>query len=204
MLTQSEATRMAKQMMAEHGLTAKGWTFKLNTNRSRLGVCKYGKVMRNRFTGQVIVTHPIQRIEISIYCIQAGLDTFRNTMLHEIAHALVGPGHNHNAIWKAKARAIGCTGDRCGKMDAPAKYIGECPKCKGVVKRNRNVKGMTMMTHTSCGASPYRGEFIRWNHLRHNTTPINPNPRLFVDMPSKEVTLRSMSNLFPEKMFSNP
>ena len=32
----------------------------------------------------------------------------KNTLLHEIAHALVGPGHRHNRVWRQKAREIGC------------------------------------------------------------------------------------------------
>lgn len=31
-----------------------------------------------------------------------------NTIRHEIAHALVGPGHGHNSIWADKAKEIGC------------------------------------------------------------------------------------------------
>lgn len=33
-----------------------------------------------------------------------------NVMLHEIAHALVSPNHNHDEIWHAKAIEIGCDG----------------------------------------------------------------------------------------------
>jgi len=36
----------------------------------------------------------------------------RNTILHEIAHALT-PNHNHNKFWKRKAIEIGCDGKRC-------------------------------------------------------------------------------------------
>ena len=36
-----------------------------------------------------------------------------DTLLHEIAHALVGRRHHHDAVWRAKAREIGCTGQRC-------------------------------------------------------------------------------------------
>lgn len=36
-----------------------------------------------------------------------------NTMLHEIAHALVGKEHGHDSVWRAKAISIGCDGRRC-------------------------------------------------------------------------------------------
>ena len=34
----------------------------------------------------------------------------KDTLLHEISHALVGPYQGHNKIWKQKAISIGCTG----------------------------------------------------------------------------------------------
>ena len=37
-------------------------------------------------------------------------DDVRDTILHEIAHALVGPAHGHDATWRAMARRIGCSG----------------------------------------------------------------------------------------------
>lgn len=40
-------------------------------------------------------------------------DNIMNTLLHEIAHAITGPKHHHDAVWKANAIKIGCTGDRC-------------------------------------------------------------------------------------------
>ena len=41
--------------------------------------------------------------------------TIRDTILHEIAHALT-PGQHHNDVWRRKATAIGCTGQRCAKI----------------------------------------------------------------------------------------
>ena len=41
------------------------------------------------------------------------LKEIKNTILHEIAHALVGPKHGHNEIWKQKALEIGCDAERC-------------------------------------------------------------------------------------------
>lgn len=180
-LTNNEAVRLAKEEMAKHGLTASGWTFRLNTNRSRLGVCKFAKTRKYRNIGMAFpITEriDIKRIEISVYCVATGYATFMDTLLHEIAHALAGPAAKHGPVWKAKAREIGCTAMRCGSMDAPARYIGTCPKCKIVIKANRNTRGMARKYHPACGASPARGEFIQWNHLPHITTPIVQPPKL--------------------------
>jgi predicted SprT family Zn-dependent metalloprotease len=64
----------------------------------------------------------------------------RNTILHEIAHALVGPNHGHGKVWKAKAKELGCNGFRCcdRSVVAPStKWIAECPACQRVVRRHR-------------------------------------------------------------------
>ena len=35
------ATSLARRMIADHGLTAMGWTFKFDTAPSRLGMCDH-------------------------------------------------------------------------------------------------------------------------------------------------------------------
>ncbi len=57
-------------------------------------------------------------------------DEVLDTILHEIAHALVGPQHGHDAVWRAKAREIGCSGERCVSSDSarvPGDWVGRCP-----------------------------------------------------------------------------
>ena len=52
-----------------------------------------------------------------------------DTILHEIAHALVGLKAGHGPIWQRKAREIGCNGLRCfgDEVITPkAKYVAEC------------------------------------------------------------------------------
>ena len=36
-------------------------------------------------------------------------EKIRDTILHEISHALIGPYHDHNYIWYEKARELGCS-----------------------------------------------------------------------------------------------
>ena len=46
------------------------------------------------------------------YCMTAPEEELIDTVLHEVAHALVGPEHNHDRVWKLAAMRIGCTADR--------------------------------------------------------------------------------------------
>ena len=61
------------------------------------------------------------------YCLRATRADIEDTLLHEIAHALAGHRHHHDDVWKAAARAIGCTAERCHDVDhTPARWLGEC------------------------------------------------------------------------------
>jgi len=62
----------------------------------------------------------------------------RDTILHEIAHALVGPGHGHDKVWQAQARKVGANPKATcadGKIAALPKYIMYSPLTKEIVKR---------------------------------------------------------------------
>ena len=53
-------------------------------------------------------------------------------ILHEIAHALVGPAHGHDAAWKRAARALGAPDSArlSSSLPAPdAPWVGTCPRC---------------------------------------------------------------------------
>ena len=54
----------------------------------------------------------------------------RETILHEIAHARVGPQHGHDAVWAAEATRLGATGRRLVDAQAPrlrGRWVGRCP-----------------------------------------------------------------------------
>lgn len=108
-----EARAMAAALMAQHGLH--GWRLVVDRAKTRAGVCR-----------------PVRR-EIGLSRVLTELHTeaeVRETVLHEIAHALVGTHHGHDAVWRARARAIGASGARCVAPDAaraPAPWVGACP-----------------------------------------------------------------------------
>ncbi len=106
---------LAKDLMKEHGLISKGWTFKFDRAVSRFGQTKQSV---NRSTGRIertiSLSKPLteKRDEMKV----------RNTILHEIAHALVGVQHGHDIVWKRQAMAIGCDGQRCSEI-APEERV---------------------------------------------------------------------------------
>jgi len=66
-------------------------------------------------------------------------EEIKDTILHEIAHGLVGGKHGHDLMWKQKAIEIGCNGERLyhGEAHVKPKYMGTCPNCGKRILRHR-------------------------------------------------------------------
>lgn len=124
----------AERLMALHGLA--GWSFRFNDAPRGAASCKYR----------------IRVIEMSRqYALRAPDGERTDTLLHEIAHALVGRKHRHDSVWQATARAIGCVGKRCRNVDATRpKYFATCPKCNWSEGRNLRLKKAVCK---ECGAA---------------------------------------------------
>jgi predicted SprT family Zn-dependent metalloprotease len=70
-------------------------------------------------------------------------EEIRDTILHEIAHALVGKAHNHDEVWRAKALEMGCTGRRCHDVQfSPPRYIVQCDQGCWVATAERRQRGI--------------------------------------------------------------
>lgn len=117
---------LAQKLLAEHSLT--GWSFAYDHASRRAGCCDFRR----------------KRISLALqFARQAGAEEIRDTLLHEIAHALVGKRHNHDAVWRAKAQQIGGSGERCHNLSFnPPRYIVACRNgCWSATaeRRRRNV-----------------------------------------------------------------
>ena len=128
------AIDLATELMQAHRLV--GWRIKLDHARRRAGQCDYST----------------KTISLSrLYVRNADADHIRDTILHEIAHALVGPHHGHDAVWRQKAREIGCTASRCHTLSfSRAKWRMRCPNGCFAVERHRRKSGLIC---ASCKAS---------------------------------------------------
>lgn len=100
------------RILADHGIN--GWTITLDNAKSRLGVCNY------RY----------KRISLSrSFVAHASSAEIRDTVLHEVAHAIAGASAGHGYKWQRIARAIGCNATRCGENPAGrpvGRYTAHC------------------------------------------------------------------------------
>jgi len=110
--------------MQEHGLAQAGWTFRFNHARQTLGVCRFSE----------------RRIELSKHFVIANPEAqVRDTVLHEIAHALAGPRAGHGSKWKAVCQRIGALPERVDRQACmpKGKYRAVCPACGWEYHRHR-------------------------------------------------------------------
>jgi predicted SprT family Zn-dependent metalloprotease len=116
-----DAEDMITDLMNDHGLF--DWTFKWDRAVNRFGCCKFA-------TKTITVSRALTLLNTE--------KDVKETALHEIAHALVGSKHGHDAVWMRQYRAIGGTGGRTHNDTTPAgKYVGTCPSCGTQIRRHR-------------------------------------------------------------------
>ena len=87
-----EVARQARGLMNEHGLES--WTFRFSAAESRLGECREREKVIRLSRRHAVKGSPRE---------------VRDTILHEIAHALAGAEARHGPAWKAVAKRLGAT-----------------------------------------------------------------------------------------------
>jgi len=142
---EEKVERLARQLMHMHGLT--DWRFRLDHARQRLGACHFAS----------------REITLSKHYVrQNDLTDIHSTVLHEIAHALCGPGVGHGHKWKITAQNIGASTDvthDTASMPEPKWHL-ECLHCRSIVaQRHRRVLKLETARCRRCGIE--RGR-LRW------------------------------------------
>lgn len=141
------AQRLAEDLLAEHG--PRGWSFAFDRAKVRAGACHHGE---SRISLSRDITRAHDPAEV------------RETLLHEIAHALVGPRHGHDGVWRARAIQIGATGRRCYQSDhpvVPGRWQGRCAAGHEVHRHRRPTR---VLVCTRCRGLPALERVITWSH----------------------------------------
>ena len=175
----SEAQALANQLMKQY--LSPDWHFMwMNTKRS-CARCSF------RF----------RLIELNSTYIQfAPDDDIKNSILHEIAHAIAGPAAGHGWAWKIACRQVGCAGDRLARGEhidnfvmSQAKYVADCP-CGVPHIRNRKATGI--YTCSQC-KTPLTWRLNKPTRLAAQNTPITrtesprmPEPTPYVAPPTNQ------------------
>lgn len=153
---------LARALMDQHGLH--GWKFRFNSARQRVGVCVYPR-KRLQLLPPRLLFQP-GRIELSRHFIERNSDAeIRDTILHEIAHALAGPRCGHGPRWKNIAVAIGARPERCSRTaDMPrGRWQAVCPNCRREHRRHRRPRTLHGYHCKACG--PVLGKIV-WGLTR--------------------------------------
>ena len=99
--TMQQVEDHAAELLERHfntGAPATWWRFRFETATSRARICRYNT----------------RTIALSVsFVLRASWNDIRDTLLHEVAHAMVRHGHGRDTVWQTAARRIGCTANRC-------------------------------------------------------------------------------------------
>jgi predicted SprT family Zn-dependent metalloprotease len=137
---------LADSLMLEH-LEDRQWSFGFDNGRRRAGLCSYSD----------------KKITVSKYLsLVHDIDDVKQTILHEIAHALSGPKAGHGKKWLATAKKIGYrnetyTGEEIAEAYAP--YQGLCPNGH---KHYRYQKPKRLYSCNLCGSGFNQKYMIDW------------------------------------------
>jgi hypothetical protein len=85
-----EAHAFAFETFQQHNLT--DWKIRWNRHRRRAGLCQHNE----------------RTVTLSAVAVQRWTwPEVEGLVIHELAHALLGPGAGHDRLWKAKVRSLG-------------------------------------------------------------------------------------------------
>lgn len=143
----SEAEQLATQLIAQY---VPNYKFQWDRSVKRFGACHRGKRL---ITLSYDLTHWNSKEQV------------RDTILHEIAHALT-PGHHHDDVWREMCIRIGAKPDRCYSSTTveavPSPWKGNC-RCREYQRFKRPGAGRRYFCR-SCADTvvfQYQGAFAK-------------------------------------------
>lgn len=165
-----DAERMAEAALLKWGLPL--WTFKFDNAKRRFGRCSSSK----------------KEISLSRYLTALNDEAqVRDTILHEVAHALAGHAAGHGPAWKRWCLTVGANPSRCydtAEVEAvAARYEATCETCGKVWRRHRAPKHVGACT--ACCRALGNGKFDKRFALAYRDTTTG---RYIVPITSRTLT----------------
>lgn len=151
-MTLTDARDLYHKLASELGMP-KGWRLQFDRAKRRFGQCRYS-------TKTISLSEPLVRLN--------NAQEVESVIRHEIAHALVGPGHGHDHVWRRMAIKCGDNGHRCygAEVSTPEKpWVGTCPRCE--IRTERYKRGR--LACKACCHAYNKGRFTEeflftWTH----------------------------------------
>lgn len=154
-MKREEARALARSLMDASGLV--DWRFRFDHAKRRAGACTHS-------TRTISLSGPLTDLYDE--------GTIRGVILHEIAHALVGPTHGHDAAWKRAAHALGAPDSARLPSSLPspdAPWVGTCPRCGATRRLYRAPRRVS-----SCGVCSRTFDpalILTWEHRGQAASP---------------------------------
>ena len=147
-MEEAAAEDLALDLMRRHGLPRRGWTFAWSRATRRCGSASEVRRPGGRVERTIRLSRHFVRLNDAA--------EVRDTILHEIAHALVGTRRGHDGTWKAKCVEIGARPERLAHDAAmpAAKWnltCGVCGRTVGTAMRRMNNRRLGRRYCRGCG-----------------------------------------------------
>ena len=139
----------AREQLSKYGLD--DWSFAWHRKRRAFGSCSY----------------PLKTIYISLHFVEAGESegVLKDTVLHEIAHAIAGASAGHGPAWKRAALMVGASPERCGDSDIPFekqgyKWMRRCKSCGERIGYHRKPSPRRRSSCARCSGGSFNEKFL--------------------------------------------
>ena len=132
-----DAEKIAQKILQEEVLD--DWSFRFDFAKKRFGMCNYSK----------------KEISLSKYLVELNNEEkVRDTIIHEIAHAIAGYSAGHGKDWKRCVVRMGGVPERCyspQEVNTPKlKYTIFCKTCHTETQKNRKFKTSLFRSAPAC------------------------------------------------------
>jgi len=127
-----DAEKLAKRLMKKFGLDF--LRFRFTRSKIFIGYCSFLRYKKEWIPYRIELSSPFVLINSK--------EVIKETILHEIAHAVAGREHCHDEVWKECAVYVGADPFvvSCNVNVPEGRYKGICPICKKVYYKYRTGK----------------------------------------------------------------